>query len=268
MTEKRIAAAQDGTRLAYKLWGHPEAKHRVALIHALAMSADFWKETANHLVPDCAVLALDCRGHGQSDKPAGPFTAELFAQDLAAVLDACGWETAIIGGASMGGCVAQAFAHLFAQRTQGLALFDTTAWYGPDAIETWEGRARKARDSGMASLTEFQKIRWFTDQFRNHHPEKVEQAVAIFLANDVASYVETCRMLGHCDMRSALKAMTMPTEIFVGEEDYATPIDMAKALQAGIPNAKLTQLPSARHFTPLEVPGPVAETVKRVIARL
>lgn len=97
MTEQHIATAQDGTRIAYKLWGDPQGQHRVALVHALAMTAGFWEETAQRLLPDCAVLAIDCRGHGASDKPAGPYTVELFAQDLASVMDACRWDNAIIG---------------------------------------------------------------------------------------------------------------------------------------------------------------------------
>jgi 3-oxoadipate enol-lactonase len=268
MTEKLIATTQDGRRIAYRLWGNPNSENRVALVHALAMTADFWEETAIRLLPDCAILAIDCRGHGASDKPAGPYTVELFAQDLAAVLDACDWDTAIIGGASMGGCVSQAFAHLFPERTSGLALMDTTAWYGPTAADDWEDRGQKAKESGLASLIAFQKTRWFSDDYRARHPEKVEIPVGIFLANDVDAYLETCRMLGRCDQRAGLGALTIPVEIFVGEEDYATPIAMAAAMHAAIPKSELTQMPDVRHFTPLEAPDAIADTIRRVIARV
>ncbi|MBS0124319.1 alpha/beta fold hydrolase [Thetidibacter halocola] len=268
MTEQQFATAQDGTRIAYRVWGDPEAAQRVALVHALAMTADFWAETAAHLVPDCAVLAIDCRGHGASDKPAGPYTAGLFAQDLASVLDALGWDRAIVGGASMGGCVALAFAQQFPERTAGLALIDTTAWYGEGADAAWEDRGQKAKVSGLASLVDFQKTRWFGDAFRQQNPDKVELPVGIFLNNDVDAYLETCRMLGRCDLRAGLGALATPVEIMVGEEDYATPVAMAQALQAAIPQSRLTELPGARHFTPLEVPDKVADTIRRVVARL
>jgi 3-oxoadipate enol-lactonase len=264
MTDQSFATAADGTRIAYRIWGNPDSPHRVALVHALAMSAAFWEETASELATDCAVLAIDCRGHGASDKPAGPYTVELFAGDLAAAMDQCKWDSAIIGGASMGGCVAQAFAHLFPDRTEGLALIDTTAWYGSDAVESWEGRAQKAVEGGMAALVDFQKTRWFSEDFVRDHPDKVEVPVGIFLQNDVGAYVETCRMLGRCDMRAVLGTMNVPVEILVGENDYATPIAMAQALHDSLPTSNLTQLPEARHFTPMEAPKVVAGTIRRL----
>ena len=59
---------RDGTRIAYTLHGDPAAKARVAMIHSLAMCADYWRLVAERLVAQgfCAV-ALDCRGHGGSD---------------------------------------------------------------------------------------------------------------------------------------------------------------------------------------------------------
>ncbi|MHA7874317.1 alpha/beta fold hydrolase [Roseivivax sp.] len=259
-----VARAADGTSLRYVVWGAPGAHHRVALVHSLAMQAEFWEATARALGADWQVLALDCRGHGASGKPAGPYTVELFAEDLAAVLDDAGWERALIGGASMGGCVALAFAAAHADRTQGLALIDTTAWYGETAAEDWEGRGQKAAAQGMAALTDFQKTRWFSERFRAEVPLAVEAAVSVFLANDTAAYLETCRMLGRCDMRAALPGFEFPVQIVVGEEDYATPVAMAEAMQDAIPGARLEVLPGVRHFTPLEVPERIADCLRGV----
>jgi len=267
MTREARTKAADGTTLRYKVWGDSGARKRIALVHSLAMNADFWAAVADALPADCAVLALDCRGHGASDKPAGPYRVELFADDLAAVLDAEGWEKATIAGASMGGCVALAFAAAHSQRVSGLGLIDTTAYYGPDAPATWEGRAAKAIEGGMAALIDFQKTRWFSDVFRKSHPEVVDAAIAVFLKNDVASYAESCRMLGHCDQRTALPGFTFPTGIVVGEEDYATPVTMAEAMQAAIPGAQLTVLQGVRHFTPLEVPHKIASLIARLLDR-
>lgn len=62
----------------------------------------------------------------------------------------------------MGGCVAQAFAAAYPARTDGLALIDTTAWYGPGVQAAWQARADAARRGGMAALRGFQAERWFT----------------------------------------------------------------------------------------------------------
>jgi len=47
------------------------------------MDREFWRPVAERLAPKAAVLTYDCRGHGASDKPGGPYTVELYADDLA-----------------------------------------------------------------------------------------------------------------------------------------------------------------------------------------
>lgn len=253
-----LAAARDGTPIAYRQWGDPAAPNRLALIHALAMDGGFWEPVAQAMGASWQVLAVDCRGHGASGKPAGPYSVDLFADDLAAALDHAGWDKAAVAGASMGGCVALAFAARHPGRLTGLGLIDTTAWYGADAESAWEERGQKAVAGGMAALVGFQKSRWFSDAFRAARPEVVDAAVATFTANEVTAYLETCRMLGRADLRAALPGIAVPVQILVGAEDYATPIAMAEALQGAIPGAGLTVLPGVRHFTPLEVPGAIA----------
>src|SRR3546814_9671243 len=75
----------------------------------------------------------------------------------------------------MGGTVTLAFASRHPQRVTGLGLIDTTAWYGPDAPTAWEQRGEKARAEGLASLTAFQKTRWFSEQFLHDNPALVAE---------------------------------------------------------------------------------------------
>ena len=56
------------------------------------------------------------------------YTATQFADDLAQLMTHVGWPDAVVAGCSMGGCVAQAFAANYANRTKGACLIDTTAW--------------------------------------------------------------------------------------------------------------------------------------------
>jgi 3-oxoadipate enol-lactonase len=215
-----------------------------------------------------AVLVCDCRGHGKSDKPPGPYTVELFADDIADVMDEVGWDSALVAGASMGGCVSLAFAVAYPARARALGLIDTTAWYGADAPKQWAERAGKAQQEGMAALVGFQTTRWFGDAFRAQHPDVVKESVDVFLRNDVGAYAETCKMLGSADLRAALPRLTMPTAVIVGEEDYATPVAMAETLHHGIAGSTLTVLPKARHLTPLEVPDIIAAELDRLMARV
>jgi 3-oxoadipate enol-lactonase len=258
-----VARTRDGTRIAYRLHDRGAHSRRAVLIHSLAMDREFWEPVAQRL--DASVLLYDCRGHGASDKPTGPYTVSLFADDLADLLDHVGWPSGLVAGASMGGCIALAFAAAYPKRSAGLGLVDTTAWYGADAPKAWAERGGKAVAEGLSSLVGFQTTRWFGDKFRADHPDIVKQCVDVFLRNDVKAYAETCTMLGSCDVRSALVSFKMPTAVVVGEEDYATPVAMAQALHIGIAGSTLTVLKGGRHLTPIELPDAVAAELGRVL---
>jgi 3-oxoadipate enol-lactonase len=257
---------RDGATLQYSITGTGDGL-RIALIHSLAMDRHFWNPVVARLKDSAQLLTYDCRGHGASDKPAGPYSIDLFADDLSDLLDAAGWTATVVAGASMGGSVALGFAAKYAARTSGLGLFDTTAWYGPNAQSSWDDRGAKAKTDGLSGLVGFQKTRWFGDAFREQHPDVVDASVATFLANDVAAYAETCRMLGNFDLRSSLEKIAVSTVIAVGEEDYATPPSMANELHAGIKHSSLTVIKSGRHLTPLEKPDEIAAQLTALAER-
>jgi 3-oxoadipate enol-lactonase len=255
------ARCADGTVIAYQLHKHSEQAPKIALIHSLAMDHTFWAPVIERLKGSASILVYDCRGHGASGKPAGPYTADLFANDLDTLLTHVGWSSAVIAGASMGGCVTLAFGAKFPRRTDGLGLIDTTAWSGPDAPKAWAERAERAMSEGLKGLIDFQITRWFGEPFRASHPAVVQHCVDVFLANDISAYAETCRMLGTNDLRPVLPDVKAQTTVIVGEEDYAAPVAMAQVMHEGIKNSRLVIIEKARHLTPLEVPD-------RIVAEL
>jgi 3-oxoadipate enol-lactonase len=263
---EETASTRDGVRLAFRRRGI-KGGPRVVLIHSLALDRSVWDGVAAELEGSADVLTYDCRGHGASDRRAGEYTVELFADDLADLLDYVGWPDAIVVGCSMGGCVAQAFAAAYPDRVRGLGLVDTTAWYGPNAPAEWRKRAAAALSDGLSGLAEFQTTRWFSDAFREGNPNVVQRTVQVFLANDLQCYAATCAMLGDADLRSHLSSFKMPVAIVVGEEDYATPIAAAEALQREIPQASLKVL-TGRHLTPIECPKQVASELQTLIQRV
>jgi 3-oxoadipate enol-lactonase len=261
-----FAKADDGCQIAVRTLRVGSGKlPPVMAIHALAMDGSMWSDAVSFIHSDVTVFAIDCRGHGQSEKPRGPYSTERFAKDVVDALDKLGHARAIIAGCSMGGTTALALAGRYPERVQGLGLFDTTAWYGEDAASKWEQRAQIALSSGMSALTEFQLGRWFSPEFISAHPEVAERALGIFLANDTTAYAETCRMLGRADERGRLGNYKGPAVLAVGEHDFATPVAMAEEVAKGIPQAKLTVIPNARHFTPFEIPEEIAARVEQVI---
>jgi 3-oxoadipate enol-lactonase len=261
------AATRDGTQLAYTLHARGGNRARIALVHSLAMNGAFWAPVVERLAPYADVLTYDCRGHGASDKPAGPYSVQLFADDLADLFDHVGWHSAAVAGASMGGSVALAFAAAHGRRTHALGLIDTTAWYGPEAAEKWAERAAKAEAEGLQALVEFQQTRWFGDEFRTGHPQLVDTCVTTFLGNDVAAFGATCAMLGSFDMRPALPYLNMPTAVVVGEDDFATPVPMAQTLHQGIAGSSFQIIKGARHLTPLECPDVITGVLVRLLVK-
>lgn len=259
------AKTRDGVEIIYDIWGDKAAPKRIALVHSLAQDRGFWDAVAGPLSSKAAVLAYDCRGHGQSGKPKGPYTAEQFADDLADVLDQIGWKDAVVAGCSMGGCVALAFGINHGARANGLGLIDTTAWYGADAPKAWGERADAAVNKGLASLADFQLTRWFSDAFRTGGSPVVKRALDVFLANDIPAYAATCRMLGAVNLESQLDKIKAPTRIVVGEEDYAATVAMSQTMHHGIKGSTMLVLEKARHLTPLEVPGKIVAELEKLI---
>ena len=257
--------ARDGARLAYQRSGAANGS-RIVMIHSLALDGSVWDGVVARLKDKADLLVYDCRGHGASERKAATYTPSLFADDLADLMDHIGWRDAVVAGCSMGGCVAQAFAGAYPERTKGLALIDTTAWYGEKAPAEWRQRAETARAKGLQRLAEFQTTRWFTDAFRAANPDVLKKYIDIFVANDPDCYVASCIMLGDADLRPLLEDFKMPVAVVVGEEDYATPVAAAQALQRGIQGATLKIL-KGRHITPIELPDDIADELQSLVVR-
>jgi 3-oxoadipate enol-lactonase len=254
----------DGCEISYTVHPAP-GRPRAALIHSLALDRSVWDGVVKALAGTAEILTYDCRGHGRSGRRAGTYTCELFARDLAQLLDHLAWPATVVAGCSMGGCIAQAFAAQYPQRTTGACFIDTTAWYGAEAPKQWRERAATGRTKGLDALIDFQVTRWFSDGFRAARADAVAPLKAIFLANDIDCYQATCEMLGDADLRPLLTAIRSPTAIVVGDEDYATTVDMAKALNAAIPQSTLTILSGARHITPVERPQDIARQISGLL---
>lgn len=238
--------------LAYHVHA-PHHTRTVALLHSLALDRTVWRPLISMLSERRAVVSIDLRGHGASPS-ASDFTIEEMADDVALTLSWLDRKSVAVIGMSMGGCVAQAFAVRHPDRVEALALLDTTAWYGPDAPSAWEERAKKAQDGGMTSLSRFQLERWFSDDFRVHNEVLCDDLLRVFAANNLESYVASCRALGAVNLREEIRSIRTPTVVVVGEDDVATPPSHAADIQARISGSVMHILPGARHLTAVEAP--------------
>ena len=103
------------------------------LIQGLGYGRWGWDPVAPGLAERHRVLSFDNRGIGESEKPEGPYTARMMADDALQVLDEAGVERAHVVGASLGGMIAQELAVLAPERVDRLVLCCTTPG-GPDAF--------------------------------------------------------------------------------------------------------------------------------------
>ena len=238
-------------RIAYRRSG---AGHPLVLLHPLALSSAVWGEFADRLSVNFDVIAADARGHGDSGWDTEPFGIDDLGDDVAALLDGLGLASAHVVGMSMGGSTAISFAGRYPGRADAMVLADTTAWYGPDAVATWEKRASGVLATPRESQVAFQADRWFTEGFRQRNPAEVDRVVGVFLQTDSPAHAQACRALGNMDSRALLPAITAPTLVLTGEEDYATPPAMGKAIADGVPGGSARVLPSLRHLSLVEDP--------------
>jgi 3-oxoadipate enol-lactonase len=239
----------------------------VMLLHSLGLDRTFWEPIVLQMTGLGDVVLVDLPGHGRGCHITET-TIEDMADDVALFLEEQGIEAVVSVGLSLGGCVAQALALQHPDRVRGLALCDTTSWYGPDGPKNWAERAKQARDMGLGSLADFQLERWFTDEFRAANAELCEGLLDVFRANDLPSYEATCVAMGEFNATEELGAIAVPTTVIVGEGDFATPPAHAEVIADRIPGARLRVIEGALHLTPLEEPSAFIEEIEQLLARL
>jgi pimeloyl-ACP methyl ester carboxylesterase len=117
-----IYVESDGLRLRCRDWGGNG--RAVVLLHGLASNARIWDFVAPRLAGSARVVAVDQRGHGQSDRPEHGYTFDLVTEDFCRVLDALHIESVVVVGHSWGANVAVAFAAARPALPSGIALVD------------------------------------------------------------------------------------------------------------------------------------------------
>ncbi|PYM17639.1 MAG: alpha/beta hydrolase [Candidatus Rokuibacteriota bacterium] len=143
----------NGLTIHYSEW--PGPRPSLVLLHPSSGYRQMWQATANALGDRFHVYALDQRGHGDSGKPDGDYSAEEYAEDLLLFFQAVGIDRAIVAGQSLGGRVGMVFAAVHPDRIQGLGLVG-----GPHVSNFFPTRAETVKVLGAAhrmleSPTEF-----------------------------------------------------------------------------------------------------------------
>jgi len=121
-TEKSHFATLDGARIHYQSYG--KGREALVLIHGWTCNLDYWRDQVPDFAKRNRVIALDLPGHGQSDKPQIPYTMDLFAKAIDAVMRDAKVERAVLVGHSMGTPVARQFYRKYPEKTLAIVIVD------------------------------------------------------------------------------------------------------------------------------------------------
>jgi 3-oxoadipate enol-lactonase/4-carboxymuconolactone decarboxylase len=236
----------------------------LVLLHSLGTSLQVWDAQAAALARDFQVIRPDLRGHGLTGLGAEPAGIQGMAADVLAVLDALGVARTHLGGLSLGGLVAQAMALAAPARVLSLMLCDTAMVFPP--AQMWRDRAEVARTQGLGVLEQGVLARWVTPSGMQSAGARGLQAM--LRRTPAEGYAAAAEALAECDLSERLGALTMPALVLVGDQDQATPVAAAAALQAAIAGAELVVLPGAAHIPTVECPQAVTAAMQGFLRRV
>ncbi len=248
-----------GVRFRYRIEG---AGDWLVFVHGVGGSLEQWDKVVPALGGRFRTLRYDQRGHGQSSKPAGPYSAEGFAADLKRLADALGIDRFDLVGQSLGGLVAQAFALAYPERLKRMLLFATVAGRNEAEREAVLERLRIV-ENGIPNQHFHNSIeRWFTDAFRQANPDLMRAYAERNSQNDPAAYAAAYRVLATTDFSERLQEIRTPTLIATGEGDRGSNPRMARLMHDRIQDSELVILPGLRHALPYEAPEQVARLIE------
>ncbi len=244
----------NGVEIYYELHG-PEDAPLLVLNNGIIMNAaGSWVFQTQALAHHYRVLQYDCRGQGQSEHPASPYSMELHADDLAALLTGLKYEQAHIAGISYGGEVGQAFALKYPQRCLSLILADTVSEVGAALrinIELWLSAARAGDAEAFFNTT----VPWnFSPRFIAANPKLLADAKVRYQSLDYPAIVRLSECFLEVDFTARLGEIKCPTCIIVGAADLLKGPAYAAILKEGIPQAEMHVLPKAGHASCWESP--------------
>lgn len=252
----------DGLRLHYEQEGQGSD---LVLIHGLGGSLHDWAPFMPDLARVHRVLRWDVRGFGQSDKPAGPYTPHLFAQDLAGLVRALGVATIHVAGISMGGVIAQRFTLDYPELVSSLTLISTSSEVSENARKAWEKTASIIEQRGFSSNVEAAQ-RVFAPSFVKQNPQAIQVMAERTATNDPRAYAAAARAIGSYNWTEELGRIYAPTLILQGREDVLTPPGGSIKLSRGIPRSRLLMIPECGHVVPVEKPLLFQETLLAFLA--
>jgi pimeloyl-ACP methyl ester carboxylesterase len=242
-------AEVDGLSIEYEVQGEGEP---LLLIPYLSADHACYAFQLPAYTEHFSCIAVDLPGSGDSDKPAGPYSTEGYADQLAGFLGAIGLEQAHVAGVSLGATVAMQLAAWHPDRVRSLSLH--SGWHASDTylttvVEQW--RTMASTLSTVADVVIQGIFPWcFTPEMYVQRPEVVDALVDFVRGRPAqpvdAFLAQTDGVLAH-DASAALSEIDAPTLITFGARDLVCSTRFAEPLQSGIAGSELVVFDHLSH---------------------
>lgn len=252
----------NGFSTAYRFDG-PDTGRVVVLSNSLMSNYDMWDWTVPALSDRYRVLRYDTRGHGRSSTPAGPYSIDLLAQDLSALLDALKISKAHIVGLSMGGMIAQQMGAKFPHQVLSLGLCDTASEMPPRNM--WAERIEIATEQGISGLVDGTIKRWFTPEFIARAPEDIEKVRKFILGTKAEGYIACASGIRDMAQTTMLLKIHAPTLVMTGRQDPACTVEQSIVLNRMIEGSQMVVLEKAAHLSNIEQPHAFNQHLRKFI---
>ena len=245
----------NGVELAYDEAGSGPP---LLLLHAGIADRRMWDDVLPLLSERFRVIRPDLRGYGETPLPDGPF---VYAADAAELLRALGIARAHVVGVSMGGSVAVDLALAHPELVDHLVLVGAglPGWEFGDAMNTYDEAETAALERGDLDEASWLNVRfWLDGATRGEDALDPTLRQRVFGMTRLGFSWENEKAEGGwlvADRRSRMGEITASTLVLVGELDQPDFVDIADAIAALIPGARVQRLAGVAHLPPMEEPA-------------
>lgn len=247
----------------------------VILLHAFPLHRGMWSGVRAVVGDELRLIVPDFPGFGDSPAVEGDAlldvpTLDAYVDGVATLIARLRVRRAVVGGLSMGGYVALAFARRHPDLLLGLVLADTKA--SADTPTAAENRLRIAslllEEESPRVLVEESVPNLLGSTTKASRQEVVAAVRSMVEGVDPAAAAWAQRaMAGRTETFDALRELTVPVAVIVGAEDVVTPPADAEALAAVAADATLTVLPGVGHLSAIEDPAGFATALRSFLSR-
>ena len=240
--------------LYYELHG-PEHADVIVLSNGIFMSTASWGYQVAALKQHFRVLVYDCRGMWKSDHPAGPYSMEQHADDLAALLHALDITVAHIAGISYGGEISMTFALKYPEMVRSLIVSSSVSQIDPLLMAIGQSWAVAMQTKDAKTLFSVTLPYNFSENYIQANQELLAATGKKYEQMDFESVSELMAAFIKLELTGELKKIVAPTLVVVGEEDLLKPRKYSEIITREIPNSELLIIPHAAHAVCIEKPG-------------